>query len=48
VVGDNVGLFVFTNVDVEVKTSDFFKNGVITANNFTSPTTQRTLTRLIE
>lgn len=38
-VGDNVGLFVFTNMEVEVKFSDFFKNGAITADTFTSPTT---------
>jgi hypothetical protein len=39
VVGDSVGLFVFKNMIVEVKTSDFFKNGAITAETFTSPST---------
>ena len=48
VVGDFVGLFMFSNVAVDIKTSEFNKNGVITAETFTAPTTQRTLTRLVD
>ena len=39
VVGDFVGLFIFSNVAVDIKTSEFNKNGVITTETFTAPTT---------
>lgn len=46
-IGDNVGLFAFTNVEVDIKSSLFEKNGQLSASRFTSKSSHSQLARLV-